>query len=146
MRGKPPKRVYTQDELKKHKKGKEYVSKKLAEQEAMEEYSMLDINDVPESLGDCGMDKWFELVPLLHELPVAELDKGLITAYCSLYEDFVGYRTGELDISYNQFLSIVKEMRMLSGQLGMTMSSRLDLVTPDAETEQDAFMELIKGG
>lgn len=145
MRGKTTRTMHTKEDLKKHKKGKEYIANRLAEQESMSKYTMIDINDVPESLNERGIKKWNDLIPLLHELPIAELDRDLVASFCEVHQDRIGYRLGENDMTYNQYLSLVKETRMLANQLGMTMSSRLELTTADEDTEEDEITKLLKG-
>lgn len=146
MRGKPSRGLYTEDELKKHKKGKEYVAKKLAEQESLEKHEQLDVNNIPGDLGYYGKKEWKRIIPLLNELPIAELDRELIETYCMLHEVRKRYLKGDSEMKYSEFLSTVKEQRMIANQLGMTMSSRLELAVPDEAKEEDEFMKLIKGG
>ena len=63
-----------------------------------------------------------------------------------LHEARKRFLKGDSEMRYSEFLSTIKEMRMIANQLGMTMSSRLEFATPDEEKEEDEFMRLIKGG
>src|SRR5699024_471620 len=164
MRGKPSRKIYTEDELKKHKKGKGHVAKELARQEKMNEYPKLDVDKVPSNLHYFGKQQWKVIVPLLNQLPIAEHDRNLVEYWCILYSKRRKLqreldKNGEVITTYNEdgtvknirknpafemLLATVKEMRMIASQLGLTVSSRLSMVEPDTEEEQDVFLELIK--
>src|SRR5699024_3589244 len=101
---------------------------------------------VPGDLGYYAKKEWKRIIPLLKELPIAELDRELIETYCMLHEARKTFLKGDSEMRYSEFLSTIKEMRMIANQLGMTMSSRLEFATTDEEKEEDEFMRLIKGG
>ena len=166
MRGKPNRGIYTEEELKSHKKGKEYVAKKMAEQEALSDYEQLEADSIPPHLCYYGKKEWKRIIPLLKELPIAELDRELIESYCALhgskrrlekgvqehghsykiYDNDGNIETMRRNPDYDMLLQTIKEIRMIANQLGMTMNSRLDLVVPDEGKEEDEFMKLLKGG
>ena len=166
MKGKPSRGLYTEEELKKHKKGKEYVAKELAKQESLNEYDQLQVKPIPNHLDYYAKQEWKRIIPLLQQLPIAELDRQLIESYCQMHaykrrlqkdiEKFgqsINYYDADGNLTsrranpdYNAFLSTVKEIRMIANQLGMTINSRLELAVPDEEKEEDEFMKLIKGG
>ena len=151
MRGKPSKGFYSEEELKKHKKGKGYVARRKAEQETLNNYDQLEADRIPSHLCYYGKKEWKRIMPLLKELPIAELDRELIETYCMLHgsrrrlekdiqkngETYKSYdEDGNLtgikkNPSYDLLLSTVKELRMIANQLGMTMNSRLQLDVPD---------------
>ncbi|MCR1834985.1 phage terminase small subunit P27 family [Oceanobacillus caeni] len=165
MRGKPSKGFYSEEELKKHKKGKDYVAKRKAEQETLNNYDQLEADRIPSHLCYYGKKEWKRIIPLLKELPIAELDRELIETYCMLHgsrrrlqkdiqKNGETYKTydeeGNLigirkNPSYDMLLSTVKEIRMIANQLGMTMNSRLELAVPDQEQEEDEILKLLKG-
>ncbi|GGB56745.1 hypothetical protein GCM10011409_37880 [Lentibacillus populi] len=165
MRGKPTRGFYSEDELKKHKKGKGYVAKKLAEQETLKEHEQLQADRIPSHLCYYGKKEWKRIIPLLKQLPIAELDRELIETYCMLHgsrrrlekdiqkhgETYKNYdEDGNLtgikkNPSYDLLLSTVKELRMIANQLGMTMNSRLQLAVPDDDKEEDEILKLLKG-
>ena len=145
MRGKPSRGFYTEEELKKHKKGKDYVARKLAEQETLNNYDQLNADNIPSDLGYYGKKEWKRIIPLLKQLPIAELDRELIETYCMLHEVRKRFLKGDSDIKYSEFLSTVKELRMIANQLGMTMNSRLQLAVPDDDKEEDEILKLLKG-
>lgn len=165
MRGKPSKGFYSEEELKKHKKGKDYVAKRKAEQETLNNYDQLEADRIPSHLCYYGKKEWKRIIPLLKELPIAELDRELIETYCMLHgsrrrlqkdiqKNGETYKTydeeGNLigirkNPSYDMLLSTVKEIRMIANQLGMTMNSRLELAVPEQEKEEDEILKLLKG-
>lgn len=166
MRGKPTRGFYTEEQLKKHKKGKDYVAKKLAEQETLKDYEQLDTEHIPSHLCYYGKKEWKRITPLLEKLPVAELDRELIESYCTLhgsrrrlekdiqkngetlkfYDDEGNLENVRRNPSYDMLLQTIKEIRMIANQLGMTMNSRLELAVPDEEKEEDEVLKLLKGG
>lgn len=165
MRGKPTRGFYSEDELKKHKKGKGYVAKKLAEQETLKEHEQLQADRIPSHLCYYGKKEWKRIIPLLKQLPIAELDRELIETYCMLhgsrrrlekdiqkngettefYDENGNLESIKKNPSYDLLLSTVKELRMIANQLGMTMNSRLELAVPEQEKEEDEILKLLKG-
>lgn len=162
---KSKKGVYSADDLKGHKKGKDYVAKRLAEQETLNDYDKLDTSNIPSHLDYYAKKEWERVVPLLNQLPIAELDRQLVESYCTLHAakrrlekdiqdngisyavtDREGNNVVRKNPSYELLLSTIKELRMMSSALGMTMSSRLDLAIPDEEQEEDEVLKLLKGG
>lgn len=166
LRGKKSRGLYTEEELKKHKKSKEYVAKKLAKQETLNNYQSISIKPIPSHLDYYGKMEWKRIIPLLQELPIAELDRQLIETYCQLhaykrrlqneidehgfsisYYDEDGRLTSRrANPDYTSYMSTVKEIRMIANQLGMTINSRLELAVPDQEEEEDQVLKLLRGG
>lgn len=165
MRGKPSRGLYTEEELKKHKKGKSHIAKELAKQETLNDYVSIDVKPIPNHLDYYAKQEWKRVIPLLQELPIAELDRQLIESYCQLHgykrrlqKDIEKHGTsisyydndGNLvsrraNPDYNQFLSTIKEIRMIANQLGMTINSRLELAVPEEGKEEDEILKLLKG-
>lgn len=165
MRGKPSRGLYTEKELKNHKKGKEYIAKELAKQETLNGYDQLKVKPIPSHLDYYGKQEWKRIIPLLQQLPIAELDRQMIESYCQLhaykrrlqvdieehgtsinYYDNDGNLTSRrANPDYNQYLSTIKEIRMIANQLGMTINSRLELAVPDDYQEEDEVLKLLKG-
>lgn len=165
MTKKNRKKMHSFEELKGHKKGKDYVAKRLAEQEVLDEYDKLLTKPVPSHLDYYGKKEWKRITPLLNELPVAELDRELVETYCMLHaarrrleqdiqKNGISYEVTDREgndvvrknPSYDMLLATVKEIRMIASQLGMTMSSRLDLATPNEEKEEDELVKLLRQG
>lgn len=166
MRGKPSRGLYSEEELKKHKKGKDYVARELAKQESLNDYKNIELKPIPSHLDYYGKQEWKRIIPLLQELPIAELDRQMIESYCQLHaykrrlqQDIDKHSTvltfydkdGNItnrraNPTYNQFLATVKEIRMIANQLGMTINSRLELAVPDVDKEEDEVLKLLRGG
>lgn len=166
MRGKPNTKIYSKNELKKHKKGKDYVAEKLAKQETLNDYKSISLKPIPNHLDYFGKQEWKRIIPLLQELPIAELDRQLVETYCQLhaykrrlqdeikehgmsisYYDEDGRLTSRrANPDYTSYLTTVKEIRMIANQLGMTINSRLELAVPDQEEEEDQVLKLLRGG
>jgi P27 family predicted phage terminase small subunit len=105
-------------------------------------------------------------MPLLKELPIAELDLTLIASYCQLYAHWrqlnndinkngqvIVYtnKDGEetsrkLNPAFNAMMNVQKELRAVCGQLGMTVNSRMQLVIPEENDEEDEFLKVLRGG
>ncbi|WP_200416295.1 phage terminase small subunit P27 family [Virgibacillus salexigens] len=165
MRGKPSRGLYSEEELKKHKKGKDHVAKEIAKQDTLNDYDQLQVKPIPSHLDYYGKQEWKRIIPLLQQLPIAELDRQMIESYCQLhgykrrlqkdiqefgevtnfYDDKGNLTNRRINPSYNAYLSTVKEIRMIANQLGMTINSRLDLATPDEEKQEDEILKLLKG-
>src|SRR5699024_3147213 len=161
MRGKPSRGLYTEEELKKHKKGKDHIAKELAKQDTLNNYDSLNIKPIPNHLDCYGKQEWKRIVPLLRQLPIAELDRQLVESYCQLHaykrrlqKDIekhgtsINYYDGEGNLTsrranpdYNAYLSTVKEIRMIANQLGMTINSRLELAVPEEDKEEDEVLK-----
>lgn len=165
MKGKPTKRLYTEEELKSHKKGKDYIATELARQEKMNDFPQLSVDSIPHHLDYHGKQQWKAIVPLLNQLPIAEHDRNLVESWCILYSSRRklqndiqknGLLLSEYDDegnlirhrknpAHDMILSTVKEMRMIGAQLGLSVSSRLNLIEPEEEEEEDQFLKIIKG-
>lgn len=166
MRGKPSRGLYTEEELKKHKKGKDHIARELAKQETLNDYESIKVKPIPSHLDYYGKQEWKRVIPLLQELPIAELDRQLIESYCQLhaykrrlqqniekygtsinyYNDEGNLTSRRINPDYNAYLSTVKEIRMIANQLGMTINSRLELAVPEEGQEEDEVLKLLKGG
>lgn len=165
MRGKPSRGLYTEKELKNHKKGKDHIAKELAKQESLNDYEQIKVKPIPSHLDYYGKQEWKRVIPLLKQLPIAELDRQMIESYCQLhaykrrlqidigkfgtsinyYNDDGNLTSRRANPDYNQYLSTVKEIRMIANQLGMTINSRLELTIPDEGQEEDEVLKLLRG-
>lgn len=165
MRGKPSRGLHSKEDLQKQKKGKSHVAKELARQDTLNEYDQLQVKPIPSHLDYYAKQEWKRIVPLLQQLPIAELDRQLIESYCQMHaykrrlqkdiEKFgqsINYYNSDGNLTsrranpdYNAFLSTVKEIRMIANQLGMTINSRLELAVPEDDKEEDEVLKLLKG-
>lgn len=81
-------------------------------------------------------------MPLLQQLPIAELDYDRIKRYCQLvaltddaYKHIMTYGTindegTKRTPQYFNYMDGLKELKSLCGSLGMTIDSRMKLVVP----------------
>src|SRR5699024_5489924 len=97
-------------------------------------------------LGYYAKKEWKLIIPLLKELPIAELDRELIETYCMLQEARKRFFNGDSEMRCSECLSTIKVMRMIDNEVGMMMSRRLAYATTNEEKEEDNFMRLIKCG
>src|SRR5699024_1055638 len=166
MRGKPSRGLYTEKELKKHKKGKDHIARELARQGTLNDYESIEVKPVPSHLDYYGKQEWKRTNPLLQQLPIAELDRQMIESYCQLhaykrrlqadinehstvlsfYDSDGNLTNRRANPAYNQYLSTIKEIRMIANLLGMTINSRLELAVPEEDEEEDEVLKLLKGG
>lgn len=102
----------------------------------------------PAYLGSIAKKTWKKIVPQLKQLPIRELDQGLIEQYCGFYEIWVnankdikeyGIKT-EDGAHRNPAFSVLNEaassMRRCAGELGLTVDSRLRLLIPNKDSEK----------
>lgn len=135
------------------------LAKREAEKKAMEDFDELK-ETAPHWLDHMAKIEYERVVKLMKDkLPVSQLDLTLVATYANLYSQ---YRKLTRDINkhgtviietdeegneesrranpaWNQFLNTQKELRAIAGQLGMSPSSRLGLVTGDEEEEESQF-------
>ncbi|OFJ79630.1 phage terminase small subunit P27 family, partial [Staphylococcus sp. HMSC056G08] len=101
---------------------------------------------------------WQRIIPLLQELPIAELDFTLIKKYCELVDindDAYRYiqENGYIDPDTNKksgtfmvYMESMKELRSICGSLGLTIDSRLRLVVPsESEVKKSVYEEFGMG-
>src|SRR5699024_2958710 len=120
---------------------------------------------IPSHLDYYGKQEWKRIIPLLQELPIAELDRQMIESYCQLhaykrrlqidiaefgmsinyYDEYGNLSSRRANPDYNAYLSTVKEIRMIANQLGMTINSRLELAVPEEDEKEDEVLKLLKG-
>ena len=114
-------------------------------------------------LSDTAKAEFKRILPLLEQLPLAELDRRLIEQYCTMYsvyralEEDINNR-GEVITEYfangnekstkinpalRELVSVAKEIRSIGSELGMSISSRARLIDPNTE-ENDPLAELFK--
>lgn len=132
---------------------KEEIAAREAEEEILNKFTQIDIDEVPSFLDIRARDEWFRIVPLLKELPISELDRTQIAQYChfvSLYEqcakevEYYGLIVDDRpNPAYKMMIDAAKEIKTISNSMGLTINSRMKLVAPVAageeEKEKDQF-------
>ena len=94
----------------------------------------------------------FRSVPLLQQLPIAELDYDRIKRYCQLvaltdeaYQHIITFGSineegTKRTPQYFNYMDGLKELKALCGSLGMTIDSRMKLVVPtESEKKQSVY-------
>ncbi|MCE5045795.1 phage terminase small subunit P27 family [Staphylococcus epidermidis] len=106
------------------------------------EFDQINVENLPEDLTEGAAKEWVRVVPLLQQLPIAELDYGLIKKYCQLvdisdeaYQEMQQVGTYQPDNHrktgpYVTFMDTTREIISICGKLGMTIDSRMRLVVP----------------
>lgn len=99
-----------------------------------------------------------KLYPLINELPVANLDLSLLSTYCQSYAD---YQQATKELAKGEVVTFTERgskvnpwhrvkmdsysvMNSIAPKLGLTMDSRMKIVTPKKETkEKDEFGDML---
>jgi len=117
----------------------------------------------PANLNKKAKAEWRRITPLLNDLPISNLDKYAVSAYCNLYSIYLELEdeineTGEMVNLYfsdgtlkerkanpaiHEMLKVQKEIRALTAELGMTINSRMRLIEPTLD-EDDPFADMFK--
>ncbi|MBX5315965.1 phage terminase small subunit P27 family [Staphylococcus caprae] len=131
---------------------KEELDQAELKENGLEKFDSLSVDNIPQDLTQCAKDEWQRIVPLLQELPIAELDYTLIKKYSELvdingsaYEDI--QTVGTFDPETNKktgafavYMESLKELRSICGSLGLTIDSRMRIVVPtENEKKQSVY-------
>ena len=155
-------RKRTMTDLSKKNFSKEEVETRKAEEKALEEFESITLTP-PEHLDALAKKEYKRIVPLLKQLPIAELDLMMVTNYCQMYSSYVAlsmdinnhgmmipiYDSEGLETSrkvnpaFNSLVKASAELRSTCSQLGMTIDSRLKIIVPKVEKKADPFAEMM---
>ncbi|MGZ2417193.1 P27 family predicted phage terminase small subunit [Staphylococcus caledonicus] len=133
---------------------KEELDLQDLKENGLKQFEKINTDDIPDDLTDDGIAEWKRVVPLLQDLPIAELDYDRIKRYCQLvaltdeaYRHIMANGTvndegTKRTPQYFTYMDGIKELKSICGQLGMTIDSRMKLVvpTPDAQ-KQSVYSE-----
>ncbi|ASN69395.1 phage terminase small subunit P27 family [Staphylococcus saprophyticus] len=121
---------------------KEELEQSEMRENSLEQFKKIDVENIPDDLTENGKKEWLRVVPLLQQLPIAELDYDRIKRYCQLvaltddaYKHIMTYGTindegTKRTPQYFNYMDGLKELKSLCGSLGMTIDSRMKLVVP----------------
>ncbi|MDW4222056.1 phage terminase small subunit P27 family [Staphylococcus saprophyticus] len=121
---------------------KEELEQSEMRENSLEQFKKIDVEKIPDDLTENGKKEWLRVVPLLQQLPIAELDYDRIKRYCQLvaltddaYKHIMTYGTindegTKRTPQYFNYMDGLKELKSLCGSLGMTIDSRMKLVVP----------------
>lgn len=138
---------------------KEEIEEKLSVEEKLYKFEKLDSDTkAPHYLDGMGKKEWNRVLPLLEELPISSLDYHLIAQYCNWYSvwrkswqdvkknhtvmfeiNSVGTATKKINPSVNVMEKATTQIMRISNELGMTISSRMRLVDPQGDDDDDPF-------
>lgn len=121
---------------------KEELEQSEMRENSLEQFKKINVENIPDDLTENGKKEWLRVVPLLQQLPIAELDYDRIKRYCQLvaitddaYKHIMTYGTindegTKRTPQYFNYMDGLKELKSLCGSLGMTIDSRMKLVVP----------------
>ena len=137
---------------------KEELEQSEKVENGLHQFTKINVDSVPDGLTENAAKEWLRIVPLLEQLPIADLDYSLIKKYCevldqndTLYraisekngiEGMVDPETNRKTGAFMAYMESLKELRSICGQLGMTIDSRMRLVVPtESEVKQSVYDE-----
>lgn len=137
---------------------KEELEQAEYKENGLQKFEKINVDSIPEGLTENAAKEWLRIVPLLEQLPIADLDYSLIKKYCevvdqndTLYraisskdgiEGMVDPETNRKTGAFMAYMESLKELRSICGQLGMTIDSRMRLVVPtESEVKQSVYDE-----
>ena len=141
----------------KSRRTKEVQEEKQATEEAMNDLTPLS-EGPPEWLDEDAIQEWDRILPLIRELPVKDLDKGLLATYCQTYSNYKNAtlklqnegmvieteRGTKLSSYYTIQRDSVNTMNSICPKLGLTVESRLKILAPSNDKEKsDPFEDLM---
>lgn len=120
---------------------------------SLKKFDKLSVDNIPIELNENAKNEWLRIVPLLSDLPIAELDYTLIKKYCELVD--INDRTyaqlqevGTFDIetnkktgAFNVYMETLKELRSVCGSLGLTIDSRMRIAPPTLNNENKSVYD-----
>ncbi|KTW16709.1 phage terminase small subunit P27 family [Staphylococcus warneri] len=131
---------------------KEELEDSELKENGLNQFDKLTVNNTPTDLTDQAQKEWNRIVPLLQELPIAELDYTLIKKYCELVDinnnaysqiQIVGTfdtETNKKTGAFAVYMESLKELRSVCGSLGLTIDSRMRIVVPvENEKKQSVY-------
>lgn len=135
---------------------KDVLERSELRENGLKEFKKINVDSVPDGLTNNAAKEWLRVVPLLEQLPIADLDYSLIKKYCevldqndTLYraisekngiEGMVDPETNRKTGAFMAYMESLKELRSICGQLGMTIDSRMRLVVPtESEVKQSVY-------
>lgn len=102
----------------------------------------------PDWLDEYATEEWDRIIPLVEELKIKELDRGLLATYCQTYSNYKNAtlklkeqgmvveteRGTKLSSYYTVQRDSVNTMNSICPKLGLTVESRLKILAPTEDT------------
>ena len=138
---------------KKGHRTKEELSQAEMTENSLNEFNKINIEQIPDDLPENAKKEWLRIVPLLQQLPIADLDFDRIKRYCQVvaltdeaYTHIMenGYVTedgSKRTPQYMTYMDGLKELKSLCGSLGMTIDSRMRLVVPTENVQKQSVYD-----
>ncbi|MDN5614071.1 MAG: phage terminase small subunit P27 family [Staphylococcus equorum] len=141
----------------KSRRTKEVQEEKQSTEEAMNNLTPLS-DEAPKWLDEDAVEEWHRILPLIKELPVKDLDMGLLATYCQTLSNYKNAtlkiqqeglvveteRGTKLSSHYTVQRDSVNTMNAICPKLGLTVESRLKILAPSNDKEKsDPFEELM---
>lgn len=132
---------------------KEELEQQELRENGLSKFSRIDPNNIPVDLTEDGKKEWLRIVPLLEQLPIAELDYDRIKRYCQLvaltdeaYRHIMQFGSindegTKRTPQYFNYMDGLKELKTLCGQLGLTIDSRMKLVVPTPNEQRQSVYD-----
>src|SRR5699024_2183748 len=134
---------------------KAYRTKDVQEQQKDIEEAMNGLTPIskkpPDFLDDDAIQEWNRVFKIINELPIKDLDKGLLATYCQTYSNYknatlkiqeegmvvVTERGSKLSPNYTIQRDSVNTMNAICPKLGLTVESRLKIMEPKPKQQYD---------
>lgn len=132
---------------------KEELEQKQTEESMLDEFPKLP-KTPPTHLNKIAKKEYRRIIKSLQLLPIADLDLGQVVAYCEFYADFVeaSQKVAEeglvieaangdtkINPSFNAKEKAHQRMQSIARTIGMTVDSRLKIITPPKEDKGDIY-------
>ncbi|MDW4179503.1 phage terminase small subunit P27 family [Staphylococcus saprophyticus] len=138
---------------------KDVQEQKKATEEVMNGLTPLS-KEPPDFLDDDAIQEWYRVLPFINELPIKDLDKGLLATYCQTYSNYknatlkiqeegmvvVTERGSKLSPNYTIQRDSVNTMNAICPKLGLTVESRLKIMEPKPKQQYDPFSAFFEDG
>ena len=138
---------------------KDVQEQKKATEEVMNGLTPLS-KEPPDFLDDDAIQEWYRVLPLINELPIKDLDKGLLATYCQTYSNYKNAtlkiqeegmvieteRGTKLSSHYTVQRDSVNTMNSICPKLGLTVESRLKIMEPKPKQQYDPFSAFFEDG
>lgn len=145
-----PKKLLDQQKTRRTKEVQEELK---ATEEALKELTPLQ-KTPPNFLDKVAKAEYKRIYPLLEELPIASLDLALIVMYCQTYSNYIEAskqlarekvveteRGSKLSPYYTIQRDSITAMNQIAPKLGLSLDSRMKVVTPKKEVKDIDPME-----
>lgn len=145
-----PKKLLDQQKTRRTKEVQEELK---ATEEALKELTPLQ-KTPPNFLDKVAKAEYKRIYPLLEELPIASLDLALVVMYCQTYSNYIEAskqlarekvveteRGSKLSPYYTIQRDSITAMNQIAPKLGLSLDSRMKVVTPKKEVKDIDPME-----